>query len=110
MSRLTSTDQQLIEALACLVTDEAERTAVWLASIALAERIREETRLQLEWQPIETAPLDPSIWIQGLTTHRIVEPCHYIGHGDYRDRWGRGNVRFQLTHWAPLLKAPGVRG
>lgn len=59
-----------------------------------------------KWFDIERycAPIDPSVWIIGLTTHRRVEPCHYLVFGDYTDRWGRGNMTLRLTHWRQMTE------
>lgn len=63
------------------------------------------------WLDIEKhcAPIDPSVWIVGLTTHKKVEPCHYLAFGDFKDRWGRGNMTLMLTHWRPMTKEDTIK-
>jgi hypothetical protein len=56
----------------------------------------------LEFRPMEYAPLDPNIWILVCTTHGNIEPAHYMADGDFKDRWGRENVRFQCLGWLPI--------
>lgn len=56
----------------------------------------------LQFRPMESAPLDHSVWIMVCTTHGNIEPAHYMADGDFKDRWGRENVRFQCLGWLPF--------
>lgn len=50
------------------------------------------------WQTMETAPID-GVTIWGLSTHGKVEKVMYIADGDFKDRWGWGNMRLNCIAW-----------
>ena len=58
----------------------------------------------LSWRPMESAPIDGT-WIIVCTTHGKTEPARYCPDGDFKDRWGRDNVRFNCLGWLPITVA-----
>ena len=67
----------------------------------------------MEWQPIETAPKDETIFLAWTPTHNggCVDFCIWA---NLLERWQDPDAevggKMEPTHWMPLPEAPNVSG